>query len=60
MKELTRTALYGYLLAEQGKIQSALDEDAEGPNAEIRRGAWAMAQRIIEDFELGPTSNDLH
>jgi hypothetical protein len=60
MKELTRTTLYKYLLAEQGKIQSSLDEDDEGPNAEIRRGAWAMAQRIIEDFKLGPASKDLH
>jgi hypothetical protein len=60
MKELTRTALYEYLLAEQGKIQSALDEDDQGPNAEIRRGAWAMAQRIIEDFGLRPENEEMH
>jgi hypothetical protein len=53
MKEFTRPALYNYLLKEQGKIQAALEEEDEGPNAEIRRGAWAMAQRIIEDLSVG-------
>ena len=60
MKKLTRIALYEYLLAEQGKIQSALDQDSEGPLAEVQRGAWAMAQRIVEDFKLGPKNKDLH
>jgi hypothetical protein len=60
MKELTRPALYNYLLKEQAKIQSALDDDADGPNAEIRRGAWAMAQRIVEDFGLRPEHEEMH
>jgi hypothetical protein len=60
MKELTRPALYTYLLKEQAKIQSALDDDADGPNAEIRRGAWAMAQRIVEDFGLRPEHEEMH
>jgi len=60
MKELTRTVLYEYLLAEQEKIQASLDEDGDGSNAEIRRGAWAMAQRIIEDFTLGPKGKEVH
>jgi hypothetical protein len=59
VEELTRSALYQYLLTEQGKIQSALNEDSDGPNAEIRLGDRAMAQRIIEDFKLGPTNDDL-
>jgi hypothetical protein len=42
------------------KVQTALEEEAEGPSAELRRGAWAMAQRIIERFELGPKGSELH
>jgi hypothetical protein len=60
MKEFTRPALYNYLLTEQGKIQAALDEEDEGTNAETRRGAWAMAQRIIEDFGLRPEHEEMH
>jgi hypothetical protein len=60
VKELTRASLYNYLLVEQRKIQSALDEDDEGPNSEIRRGARAMAPRIIKGCTLGRESNEAH
>ena len=60
MKKLSSTELYQYLMNEQAKIQEALEEEAEGPSAELRRGAWAMSQRIVERFELGPKGNELH
>jgi hypothetical protein len=53
MNELTRNALYKFLLPQQVEIQAALDQDNQGPEAEVRRGQWAMAQKIIEHFELG-------
>jgi hypothetical protein len=53
MNELTRNALYKFLLTHQVEIQAALDNDNEGPEAEVRRGQWAMTQMIIEHYELG-------
>lgn len=60
MKELTRLTLYNYLFAEQGRIRAALDENEEGPESEVLRGQWAMAQRIIEDFRLRPEHEEMH
>ena len=59
MKELTRPALYNYLFAEQGRIRSALDENEEGPESEVLRGQWAMAQKVIEDFGLRPEIEEM-
>jgi hypothetical protein len=53
MNELTRNALYKFLLSQQVEIQAALDQDDNSPEAEVRRGQWAMAQKIMEHFELG-------
>jgi len=60
VKKLSGTELYQSLMNEQAKIRDAPEEEAEGPSAELRRGAWSMAQRIIERFELGPKGNELH
>jgi len=60
MKALTRPSLYNYLFAEQGKIRSALDENEAGPESEVLRAQWTMAQRIIEDFGLRPEIEEMH
>lgn len=60
MTKLTGTELYQHPMNEQAKIKDALEEESEGPSAELRRGAWSMAQRIIERFELGPKGDELH
>jgi len=60
MKEFPRPALYNSLFAEQGRIRASLDENEEGPESEVLRGQWAMAQKIIEDFGLMPEIEEMH
>jgi len=52
--------MYNYLFAEQGRIRSALDENEEGPESEVLRGQWAIAQKVIEDFGLRPENEEMH
>ena len=59
MNELTRQSLYQYLLDIQAKIQSVLEVDEESHDVESLRGQWAIAQKIIEHFGLGPDSVDM-
>ena len=60
MKELTRPALYNYLFAEQGRIRASLDENEDGPESEVLRGQWTMAQKVIQDFGLRPENEEMH
>jgi len=59
MNELTWNAPYKILLSQQVEIQVALDNDDEGPEAEVRRGQWAMAQKVILHFELGKDISEM-
>jgi len=59
-KEVTYSKLYQFLLKEQARIRGSLDQNEEGPEAELLRGQWAMAQRIIEDFALRPEIEEMH
>jgi len=49
---MTPTNLYKFLLAEQARINTALDEIKERPEAEILSGQWTMTHTIIEKFGL--------
>jgi len=60
MTELTRPTLYNHLFAEQGRIRASLDENEEGPESEVLRGQWTMAQKIIEDFGVRPEIEEMH
>jgi hypothetical protein len=59
--ELTRQNLYQYLIDTQAHINAALEEvGGDGPDTKSLRGQWAIAQKIIEHYGLGPDSGDLH
>ncbi len=57
---MTPSDLDKFLLGEQARINAALEEIERGPDAEVLRGQWTMTQTIIEEFDLGPNSGELH